>query len=378
MLSAGASTPVAAGLFKPEILLPARLAAPDTAALVCRHEAQHIRRRDNLRLSLEQLAGALLWFDPFRGVLHRRLLAAREERCDAAALSGCTPAERDLYARILLAELTRAAAPVLAVGLIGEGRSHAVARISAIVDPRPARRRPVLTLGVCALLAGVGGWVACAACQTDQPSPRWVRKAVSTVAVIHVLPRAAGSGEGAVAMAREERASGLRRRPTTTTEIASAGAPVAPPARAGLSTGAPADGSDGPVMFVNGDMDSHDMYQLVQQLVSARGVPANADDMPQLEQAVLRNTADEPRINLQADHAEWFDGSERFAGNVEVSGDLNHAFEGAVIMVDSRPLPVGVVVSSRLVADAIDFRRVSMVGPSKFRTVNIHGLRLAQ
>jgi beta-lactamase regulating signal transducer with metallopeptidase domain len=154
-LSALASTPVAAGLFRPEILLPERFAAPGAAALVCRHEVQHIRRRDNLRLMLEQLAGALLWFDPLRGVLHRRLLEAREERCDDAALAGCTAQERAVYARTLLQELTRPPAPALAMGLIGLGRSHAMGRIAAIVDPSPARRRPALTTGVCALLGCV-------------------------------------------------------------------------------------------------------------------------------------------------------------------------------------------------------------------------------
>src|SRR6185312_14554201 len=161
-----------------------RFAAPGAAALVCRHEAQHIRRRDNLRLVLEQLAGALLWFDPLRGALHRRLLEAREERCDAAALAGCTAHERTVYARTLLRELTRPARPALAAGLIGLGRSQAMGRISAIVDPRPARRRPVLTAGVCALLACVCAGVAYAAVQAPEPSPAWVSKVVSTVAAI--------------------------------------------------------------------------------------------------------------------------------------------------------------------------------------------------
>jgi beta-lactamase regulating signal transducer with metallopeptidase domain len=196
-LSAGTSTPVAAGLFRPEILLPPRLAAPEAAALVCRHEAQHIGRLDNLRLILEQLAAALLWFDPLRGVLHRWLLSAREERCDAAALAGCTPDERELYARTLLEELMRAAGPALAVSLTGDGRSHAMTRLSAILDPRPDRRRPLLSLGLCGLLAAVAGGATWAAVGASQPTPNWVNKVVSVVAVIAPHPLQTARAEAA-------------------------------------------------------------------------------------------------------------------------------------------------------------------------------------
>jgi beta-lactamase regulating signal transducer with metallopeptidase domain len=180
-LSVQAPTPVAVGLFAPVVLLPERFAAPeaiDSIALVCRHEALHIGRRDNLHLLLEHLAAALFWFDPLRGALHRSLLAVREERCDAAALADASPAARRLYARTLIDELSRPASPVLAAGLIGAGRSRAMRRICAVLDPPRTRPRPALAVGLCALLTCAGGGAAYAANQAAEPLLTWASQAV--------------------------------------------------------------------------------------------------------------------------------------------------------------------------------------------------------
>jgi beta-lactamase regulating signal transducer with metallopeptidase domain len=382
-LSAGASTPVAVGLLRPEILLPERFAAPEAATLaglVCLHEAQHIGRGDNLRLVLEQLAGALLWFDPLRGVLHRRMLAAREERCDAAALQGRTRAERDLYARTLLAELAYQASPALAVGLTGAGKSCAMARISAIVDPQPANRRPALTLGLCAALACAAGGVGYAATQTDAPSTAWVRKVVSAVAAIGpASARAIPLVKEASAAPRKARGHAVHQRPIETAGLfeAETSAAMAP---AGLTPSQLAEGAGDMVMFVNGDMDTGDLQQLVLRMAVSRGVSATADNRPQLEQAVLRSVADDARLNVEADYTQQFDSATRFSGNVVVAGDLKRAFAGAVVMVDGRAPPPGMVLSSRLVADAIEFKRTGAFTETagRFLSVNIHGVRVAQ
>jgi beta-lactamase regulating signal transducer with metallopeptidase domain len=371
-LSAGASTPVAAGLFRPEILLPDRLAEPGAAALVCRHEAQHVRRGDNLRLLLEQLAGALLWFDPLRGLLHRRLLAAREERCDAQALAGCTAAERDLYARTLLDALTQPGSSALAVALTGAGRSHAMARISAVIDPRPAPPRPLLTIAVCALLTGAATGVAFAASQAGQPAPDGVKKIVEAAAAMH--PPAPVAPPPHAPAPVKGRAHAAHAKP-----VAAIGAePVK--ALAESTEQDPLSGlvDDGMVMFVNGDMDTGDLRQLALQLAASRGITPSPDNMPLLEQAVLRSAPEEPRVDIAADYVQKFDSATRFAGNVVLSGDLRHAFEDADVMVDGRPAPAGLILSSRLVAEAVELKRIQGVGPGKVLSVHIHGLRSAQ
>jgi len=371
-LSAGASTPVAAGLFRPEILLPDRLSEPRAAALVCRHEAQHVRRRDNLRLLLEQLAGALLWFDPVRGLLHRRLLAAREERCDAQALAGCTPAERDLYARTLLEALTQPGCSALAVALTGAGRSHAMGRISAVIDPRPAPRRPLLTIAVCALLTGAAGGVAFAASQAGQPAPDWVKKIVAAAAAMHPAapvappPNAPAPVKGRTRVAHAKPVGAIGAEPVKALAESTEHDPLS-----GLV-------DDGMVMFVNGDMDTGDLRQLALQLAASRGIPPSPDNMPVLEQAVLRSAPEEPRVDIAADYVQKFDSATRFAGNVVLSGDLKHAFEDADVMVDGRPAPASLILSSRLVAEAVELKRIQGVGPGKVLSVHIHGLHSAQ
>lgn len=89
-LSEDLDSPVLAGLGRHTILLPARFAEPRAAraaALVCRHEAAHAARGDNLRVLLEEAALAILWFNPVLVAVRSRLSAAREEVCDAVALA---------------------------------------------------------------------------------------------------------------------------------------------------------------------------------------------------------------------------------------------------------------------------------------------------
>ncbi len=106
--------------------------------------------------------------------------------------------QRDLYARILLEALSQPPTLALAVGLAGDGGRHAAARISAIVDPRPSARRTALSVGLCTLLAGVGGAMAWAVSQAPQPPPNWVHTVVSAVAAIRPAPPAARRAGDAV------------------------------------------------------------------------------------------------------------------------------------------------------------------------------------
>ena len=149
-------SPMLAGLWRPTILLPTRYGgaqAAEAAALVCRHEAAHARRGDNLRLLLEELALATLWFNPMLSAVRGRLSAAREEVCDAAALAGLDPRERRLYARSLLDCLGAPPSTLPAAGLIGLNRRSTTMRIDAILNPKPHRRRAALAGGLLAALA---------------------------------------------------------------------------------------------------------------------------------------------------------------------------------------------------------------------------------
>jgi hypothetical protein len=325
-LSERAATPMAAGLFKPEVLLPPRFAAPEMATLVCRHEAQHLRRRDNLRLLAERLADALFWIDPLRAALHRRLLAAREERCDAAALVGCTPAERALYARTLLDELAGPTAPALAVGLIGQGRSHAMTRISAVLDPQPTRRRPALTLGLCALLAGAGGGTAYAASQADQPAPNWVNTVVArTVALGLAQPGAAEPIDVAPA-AEPDMASGMRPARSRLTKPAGEAFALAQAAARPQSAASANSGASAPV--------------------AAQPDGANWDAGDNGVSTIFRSRDTDGPVDITADRMQKDDVTRtvRYLGHVDIIGGTKSQLP---LLIDGRPAPADFIPSAK-------------------------------
>ncbi|MBP7704886.1 MAG: M56 family metallopeptidase [Caulobacter sp.] len=160
-LSDAVSTPMLARHFRPVILLPTAMANLPAANLlaVCAHELAHLRRADNPRGLVEQILLALLWFNPAQAAIHRRLLAAREELCDRAALADASPQVRRDYAELLVRVLRTSAGPSPLTALTGAGRSPQIMRLKAILNPdgRASPRAVAVTLGVAlAALASLG------------------------------------------------------------------------------------------------------------------------------------------------------------------------------------------------------------------------------
>ena len=213
--------------------------------------------------------------------------------------------------------------------------------------------------------------------QAPDPSPAWVGKVVSAVAAMGPAQRPAmepAESARAVASPGEGRAA------AHATPIKTADAAVLVPAEASAG---PIDGSDladDMMMYVNGDMDSGDLRQLVQRYAVSHGVRATPENMPLLQQAALRSAPDGPRVDVAADYVEQFDGATRLSGDVEMTGDLRRAFAGADVRVDGAPAPPDLMLSSKLVADAVELKRGGGMidGPQKFLSVHIHGVRFAQ
>lgn len=160
------------GLRRPVLVLPATLAkAPDSAATraVCAHELAHLKRGDHRALWLEEALLAALAINPLLRIIRDYRAAAREEACDAAALTGAGDDARRLYARSLLEAVRRTGfqrtAPALS--FTSARRTFVMHRLKAILVPvSPAGPRPRrLVVGLAALIAaGVGaGSVAIAA-----------------------------------------------------------------------------------------------------------------------------------------------------------------------------------------------------------------------
>ncbi len=94
--------PVAAGLLRPVVALPAawrQWSAPKLEAVLA-HELAHIARRDFLPAIAAALGRCVFWFNPLAWYAENRVRALAEQACDEAAVgSGCAPAD---YAQALV------------------------------------------------------------------------------------------------------------------------------------------------------------------------------------------------------------------------------------------------------------------------------------
>ena len=157
LLSDGVRTPMAGGLWRALIFLPADAASwtPERRDIVLAHELSHIARRDPVRHLAARLAVACYWFHPLAWVAARESSLAREQACDEAVLAlGIRPSE---YARVLL-DFADAMTPArsVAAALPMVERSLLEARLMAILDHQtpPSRRwHPYLAAACAALLA---------------------------------------------------------------------------------------------------------------------------------------------------------------------------------------------------------------------------------
>jgi ankyrin repeat protein/beta-lactamase regulating signal transducer with metallopeptidase domain len=134
-VSTEAPGPMAAGFFKPCIVLPESiaLASPGMAALL-EHERAHIERSDMAIALLQRIMLALLWWSPALHWISRRMDEEREVACDERAVERTGDAKA--FARSLTKQAENqlwARAPRLAVGAIGP-RSQVGRRIKRLIE----------------------------------------------------------------------------------------------------------------------------------------------------------------------------------------------------------------------------------------------------
>jgi multidrug efflux pump subunit AcrA (membrane-fusion protein)/beta-lactamase regulating signal transducer with metallopeptidase domain len=100
--SASLAAPVALGIGRPVIVLPADWPQWDGAKLeaVLAHERSHIQRHDPAVQLLSAVHRALLWFSPLSWWLHTSIVRLSEEASDDAAIA--VTRDRALYAEVLL------------------------------------------------------------------------------------------------------------------------------------------------------------------------------------------------------------------------------------------------------------------------------------
>lgn len=133
-------TPCVAGGLRPVILLPPRFCDLVTAAelrLTLAHEMAHLKRGDLLLAVIPLLARVLFFFHPLAWWAGGEWAAAREEACDALALS-VTNTPRAEYGRLLLRlAAPKASAPALGVS---PGYHHLRRRLCGLASAKQTPR----------------------------------------------------------------------------------------------------------------------------------------------------------------------------------------------------------------------------------------------
>jgi len=200
-----AQTPMAFGLLRPVIVLPARQFPEQELECVLRHELCHLKARHLPMKFLLLAVNALHWCNPAVWLLRHDAAAAMEQCCDEMALRGATNERRGVYSQTLLACAGRQRfAPALTSNLNG-GTKEMKARLRNIFTAKPKRTIAIsLAVLLCAALAitaaGIGpGLVAGKATDIRRESGRNVAK----------IPNANGEPEDVILPESEEDCSAV-------------------------------------------------------------------------------------------------------------------------------------------------------------------------
>ena len=157
LVSSAVSTPVAAGVWRGEIILPERLITETSNELLTTavgHEMSHVARHDFAWKLLRELLSVPIWYHPATWLIHRGLERTCEMACDDLVTERLQ--EPNVYARSLLSiavAVTRHPSPACMPGVFGGDILEE--RIRRLVERRIVNRnhaRLLLAVGVSAMI----------------------------------------------------------------------------------------------------------------------------------------------------------------------------------------------------------------------------------
>ena len=151
------SMPMACGLLRPAILMPAcaRNWTGERRRVVLLHELAHVKRGDVATHLLARLAAILNWWNPLAWVAWREFLKERERAADDLVL-GCGARASDYAAHLLEVARSMQTSPVLASAAVAMARrSELEGRLVAILDSRVRRGRAGRSSALAAVLAAI-------------------------------------------------------------------------------------------------------------------------------------------------------------------------------------------------------------------------------
>lgn len=145
MRAGNASMPMAWGVFRPSVLMPADADAwpADRLRIVLLHELAHVKRRDCLTHLFAQVAFAAYWFNPLAWIAARHMRTERERACDDLVLAAGTRGSDYADQLLDIARVMRAGrfpAVLAGASLAMAHRSQLEGRLMAILDPTVPRR----------------------------------------------------------------------------------------------------------------------------------------------------------------------------------------------------------------------------------------------
>jgi beta-lactamase regulating signal transducer with metallopeptidase domain len=153
-VAAALAAPLAGGLLRPVVLVPAELARTASAErlrLVLRHELEHLARRDPWWNLLGVLLAVLWWWHPVLWLLLRDARRVREERCDDAVVASAPEAVL-AYAHTLVDLAPRATSPAIPAPACAATGDSLERRLRRLLDERASRRTRVTPTARFALL----------------------------------------------------------------------------------------------------------------------------------------------------------------------------------------------------------------------------------
>jgi HEAT repeat protein/beta-lactamase regulating signal transducer with metallopeptidase domain len=142
--SKGAAMPMAWGMFRPAVLMPAGADhwPAERLRIVLLHELAHVKRHDCVTHMMAQIACALHWFNPLAWIAARHVRTERERACDDLVLAAGTRGSDYADQLIEIARVMRAGrfpAVLAGASLAMAHRSELEGRLLAILDPSVPR-----------------------------------------------------------------------------------------------------------------------------------------------------------------------------------------------------------------------------------------------